>query len=215
MIGHQRDILASLGIDLWIPRAAVCQSHQTALWRDQAATEILPDLTLINRVPVALEKPVITPAPVQRSTVFVGPQAAPIEHVPTAPLDVDEQLEIPPFVLQALSLPHCSIVMDATQVTEQQQQLWANIQRAMAAEFYELQWPFAWLNLQDGRGVGAYIQGFIDAISTDKHVIVLGQIPHILNDKTIVLASLQEMLDQPLLKKRLWQFMQNKPPTRE
>ncbi len=78
------------------------------------------------------------------------------------------------------------------------------------ADFFALQWPFGLVNLQDGRGAASYVQGFIDAISLDKNVICLGDIPHLEHAKVYPLASLQQMIEQPLLKKRLWQFMQNK-----
>ena len=42
----------------------------------------------------------------------------------------------------------------------------------------------------------------------DKNIIFLGQSGYFNHEKGMQLASLQEMLDQPLLKKRLWQFMQ-------
>lgn len=36
MIGQQRNILATLGIDVWIPRTQVCQKNNAhTLWRDQ------------------------------------------------------------------------------------------------------------------------------------------------------------------------------------
>src|SRR5690606_1359460 len=56
----------------------------------------------------------------------------------------------------------------------------------------------------------SYIQGFLDGMSAEKNIIFLGTVPYISNSKIIQLASLQEMLDQPILKKRLWQFMQNR-----
>jgi len=65
-------------------------------------------------------------------------------------------------------------------------------------------------NSSDGRGASSYVSGFLDAISTEKNILCLGQIPHLTSSAHIQLASLQEMVEQPLLKKRLWQFMQNK-----
>jgi len=52
-------------------------------------------------------------------------------------------------------------------------------------------------------------------MSLEKNIISLGSIPHVTHNKMIQLASLQEMLDQPILKKRLWQFMQNRPANSE
>ncbi len=42
MIGHQREVLASLGIDLWVPDFLPSQQNVAAsIWRDQSATEII------------------------------------------------------------------------------------------------------------------------------------------------------------------------------
>ena len=106
--------------------------------------------------------------------------------------------------------PHCVLLVDASYMSAEQQLLWKNIQRAVQAEFHALQWPFAWPNMQDGRGAASYVQGFLDAVSAEKNVLCLGEIPHLQSSEYIQLASLQDTLDQPLLKKRLWQFMQNK-----
>lgn len=38
MIGHERKILATLGIDVWIPRGTVsARLGNTSIWRDQTA----------------------------------------------------------------------------------------------------------------------------------------------------------------------------------
>ena len=213
MIGHQRDILATLGIDIWVPKGAACQKMpSSSIWRDQAAPEYLSEIvvakaqSLIPPQPKTeqlktLDRPERLPTPtlaVKEVQVEVVPQV--IEEQPT--------LHITAFQLQAFGLPHCVIVIDATELSTEQQQLWNNIQQALHAEYYELQWPFPLVNFQDGRGAGSYVQGFIDAISADKNIIFLGQCPYFYHSKSMHLAGLQEMLDQPLLKKRLWQFMQ-------
>ena len=48
MMGQQRHRLASLGIDVWIPKAAPCQKNTaSSLWRDQIIVdEIVPSITL-------------------------------------------------------------------------------------------------------------------------------------------------------------------------
>ena len=213
MIGHQRDILATLGIDLWIPKADVCAQHQNSIWRDQSTPEILTEIIRPNTVDVVPEflhqlntHEILKPVIEKVQTAETIPEVAFVER---------ELVQVETFSLQLLSLSHCAIIIDTTQITENQQQLWMNIQRAVLCEFSELTWPFPWVNTQDGRGVSVYIQGFIDAYSTDKNVLVLGEIPHFNHSKIIQLASLQEMLDQPILKKRLWQFMQTKAITLE
>ena len=53
-----------------------------------------------------------------------------------------------PFNIQALVLPHLVILMEGSNITSDQQLLWSNIQRAVQAEFTELNWPFALPELQ-------------------------------------------------------------------
>ncbi len=59
MIGHQRDILATLGIDIWVPRDVVCQKMpSSSLWRDQAAAEYQTEIVLAKApavLPLALK----------------------------------------------------------------------------------------------------------------------------------------------------------------
>ncbi|MGE8561413.1 MAG: hypothetical protein ACN6NJ_10765 [Acinetobacter sp.] len=212
MIGHQRDILATLGIDIWVPKGAACQNMpSSSIWRDQAAPEYLTEIVVAKvQSPIQPEpkteqlKTLIRPEQLPTPTVAV--EEVQVEVV--APVIERPALHIATFQLQAFSLPHCVIVMDATELSIEQQQLWNNIQQAVQAEYHELQWPFPLINFQDGRGAESYVQGFIDVISADKNIIFLGQFPYFNHSKSIHLAGLQEMLDQPLLKKRLWQFMQ-------
>mgnify|MGYP003408090595 FL=1 len=213
MIGHQRDILATLGIDIWVPKDAACQNMpSSSIWRDQAAPEYLSEIVVAKAQPLIVPEPKAEPLktldqpdPLPAPTPVVKEVQA--EIVPPV---VEERpaLHIAAFQLQAFGLPHCVIVTDATELSAEQQQLWNNIQQALQAEYYELQWPFPLINFQDGRGAESYVQGFIDAISADKNIILLGQFSYFNHSKIIHLAGLQEMLDQPLLKKRLWQFMQ-------
>ena len=213
MIGHQRDILATLGIDIWVPKDAACQNMpSSSIWRDQAAPEYLSEIVVAKAQPLIVPEPkaeqlktLDQPDPLPAPTPVVKEVQAEI-----VPQVVEERpaLHIAAFQLQAFGLPHCVIVIDATELSAEQQQLWNNIQQALQAEYYELQWPFPLINFQDGRGAESYVQGFIDAISADKNIILLGQFSYFNHSKIIHLAGLQEMLDQPLLKKRLWQFMQ-------
>lgn len=207
MIGHQRDILATLGIDIWIPKDVACQNMPfSSIWRDQAPPEYPTEIVVAPVQPVVSIKP-----PVQKRQ---EPEPVVIKEVQTEVLSVAVEehlaLQIEPFQLQAFGLSHCVVVVDATNMTTEQQQLWNNIQHTLQAEYFELQWPFPVVNFQEGRGVQTYVQGFLDAMSADKNILLLGQFPYLNHSKSIHLASLQEMLDQPILKKRLWQFMQKK-----
>ncbi len=208
MMGHQRDILASLGIDIWVSRTAVSQTlPQSSVWRDQAAPEIHSDIIVPAAVNQQLkqQQPIIHEEPKQEPS----PQHTAVEVV--APDDIPEarvMLQVEAFSIEALQLPYCVILVESTALSQKQQQLWRNIQHALQAEYHVLQWPFALEVLQDGIGVENYVQGFVDVLSADKNMLILGQLPHFRSEQCLHLASLQEMLDQPLLKKSLWDAIQ-------
>lgn len=208
MMGHQRDILASLGIDIWVSRTAVSQTlPQSSVWRDQAAPEIHSDIIVPAAVNQQLkqQQPIIHEEPKQEPS----PQHTAVEVV--VPDDIPEarvMLQVEAFSIEALQLPYCVILVESTTLSQEQQQLWRNIQHALQAEYHVLQWPFALEVLQDGIGVENYVQGFVDVLSADKNMLILGQLPHFRSEQCLHLASLQEMLDQPLLKKSLWDAIQ-------
>lgn len=208
MMGHQRDILASLGIDIWVSRTAVSQTlPQSSVWRDQAAPEIHSDIIvpavvnqqLKQQQPIIHEEPKQEPSPQHTAVEVVVPDDIPEARV---------MLQVEAFSIEALQLPYCVILVESTTLSQEQQQLWRNIQHALQAEYHVLQWPFALEVLQDGIGVENYVQGFVDVLNADKNMLILGQLPHFRSEQCLHLASLQEMLDQPLLKKSLWDAIQ-------
>lgn len=208
MIGHQRDVLNALGIDLWIPKVEVCRPYQSSIWRDQAPPEHISEIILPN-----LQNLVVEPAPVLKAEVVL-PTTLPVQNTVVEPIvevELRPFLQIDPFVLEVVSTEHCVLLIDAANINEDEQLLWLNIQRAVHSEFSILQWPFAWLKFQDGRGASSYVNGFIEGMrESTKNVLCLGEIPHLESSDYIQLASLRDMLQEPKLKKRLWQFMQNK-----
>lgn len=221
MIGHQREVLASLGIDLWVPDFLPSQQNvATSIWRDQSATEIISESVRPQSQPKAKSIP---EHPLVQNKL---PHPAPPAEIATHPIEqetvtalkdeiVREAIHVEAFQLQAVALEHCALVLEATQLSLEQQQLWQNIVQALPAQKYALNWPFPLLNFQDGRGVQSYIQGFIDGLSQGKTVITLGSIPNANGIKVTQAASLQEMLDQPLLKKALWHMMRAKQQNME
>ena len=221
MIGHQREVLASLGIDLWVPDFLPSQQNvATSIWRDQSTTEIISEIVRPQSQPEA--KSIPEPPLAQHKLPYPAPPAEivaqPIKQEVVATLKeeiVREAIHVEAFQLQAIALEHCALVIEATQLSLEQQQLWQNIVQALPAQKYALNWPFPLLNFQDGRGVQSYIQGFIDGLSQGKTVIALGSIPNANGIKVTQAASLQEMLDQPLLKKALWHMMRAKQQNME
>ncbi|ENU94334.1 hypothetical protein F971_00235 [Acinetobacter vivianii] len=214
MIGQQRNVLATLGIDVWIPREVVCQKNTApSVWRDQVVEEVqqAPVLTF-ETAPVAREIQV-TPqtAPV---TEIERPQQAKVvaEAVVKEAVVEKEQIvitaQIPAFELQMYVLENCAILLESSQLNDAQRQLWQNIQKARLGQYAELKWPFPLAAFQESRGLSSYIQGFLDATATSKKILCLGQLDFIQHSNILHLASLEEMLAQPLLKRRLWQLMQ-------
>lgn len=214
MIGHSREVLADLGIDLWIPRDVLCQElAQPSIWRDQSLPEALKDLSVVPQIPTDTEikeDPLF--AFVDKSIADVKQKQTHVEEkLPKIIEQVEEKpaLQIHAFNIQALSLDRILILIEGSAITSEQQQLWVNIQKGLNAGFSELNWPFTLPDLQDGSYVENYVKGFFDAVALDKHFIVLGDIPHTSHLKLHKFASLQQMLDQPLLKKDLWQYIRN------
>lgn len=216
-VEHQRSILASLGIDVWMPRADVSARPYTAtLYRDQAAPEQNKAVNFTLDVAKHTEKSMQSAAVSAQSTsksMHDAQVKTPLPIVEATPEVVQtvqqpEPIALAAFVLHAWRLDHCVLLLDATTQTSAEQNLWRNIQQAKLGQFFDLNWPFALTPLQDGRGVDAYIRGFMDGLIEDRKLISLGDLPHYQDSRVIQLASLQQMLDQPVLKRRLWQFMQ-------
>lgn len=233
MVEHQRNILAVLGIDLWVPQAdAQTRPYISSLYRDQAAPEVQgsadfnhqdlhhqqfnhtsPDQDLLNQTGIVNNKRDRPADPqsnrlTEKSIHPLSPPAIDALSVEVArSLDAEHVQKLEPFEIQAWIYAHCVVLVDSTALTGEQLTLWRNIQMAKAGQFSSLKWPFALPTLQDGRGVHAYVQGFIDALSMDKKVLSLGIIQSVRSNEIIKIASLQEMLEQPQLKSQLWQWI--------
>lgn len=215
MIGQQRNILATLGIDVWIPKEVVCQKNTApSLWRDQVIEDIQPDSSLVfETAPVAQNIPV---PPVQTTSIteIERPQQTKVVAEPVVKEAVIEKeqivitAQIQAFELQMYVLENCAILLESSQLNDAQRQLWQNIQKARLGQYAELKWPFPLAAFQESRGLSSYIQGFLDATATSKKILCLGQLDFIQHSNILHLASLEEMLAQPLLKRRLWQLMQ-------
>lgn len=223
MLEHQRSILATLGIDIWVPQAEYATRHYSSqLYRDQApqpdSQPILFDSALAETIIPAADSSNQTTHEAlgqglfKRSPLPIAPQnedPAPSLIQDQVVVDVEgiPVLQIPAFKIQALVCRFFVVLIDATELTKEQQNLWSNIQRAVAAEQHDLKWPAPFSELQDGRGASFYVQGFIDVLKNEKKVITLGKIPYFKTDECIELADLQQMLEQPILKRRLWHFI--------
>ncbi|MEF9957160.1 MAG: hypothetical protein RSA22_03780 [Acinetobacter sp.] len=219
MMARQREMLATLGIDVWIPRARITQKNTaTNLWRDQLANDISSQPITFEEQPHEAE---IQLASEQLHSIETKAPKVDFEiddHFPV----VEKQLEkehfekeqlivtatIQSFELQMYVMENCVILLESSQLDAAQQKLWRHIQLAKAGQFTELQWPFPLADFQENRGLASYIQGFLDAHAIQKKILCLGELNFIQHSNIINLSSLEDMLAQPLLKKQLWQLMQ-------
>ena len=117
---------------------------------------------------------------------------------------VDAEKKCQPFQLQAMVVANITLVIESTDFNLQQWALWRNIQQIFSAKTSTLEWPFPLLHIQDARGVICYIQGFLDATGLDQTILCLGDLPY-MQVKGENMPSIAQMLEQPALKKQLWQ----------
>nr|WP_019384887.1 hypothetical protein [Acinetobacter venetianus] len=214
MIGQQRNVLAALGIDVWIPRDVVCQKNTaSSIWRDQAVKET-PQIPQMSFEAETL-KPEIKTNEVQPQKIkqAESPQVeiteqAPVQKVISEKEQVVVNASVQAFELQMYVLENSAILVESSQLNDEQRQLWRNIQKAKLGQYAELKWPFPLAGFQESRGLSSYIQGFLDASTNNKKILCLGQLDFLQHSNLLYLASLEEMIAQPLLKKRLWQLMQ-------
>ena len=214
---HQRSILATLGIDVWIPQVDVrVESYIPQNYRDMETSE----QTIVTSLEFAIPQKIIpTQPPIQSKPVAIQQniEKTDIKSTQAKKLIVSQSIEplapnlqIDAFDVQLYALEHCVLLLDATDLNDEQRELWRNIQASMQGREATLHWPFPLINIQDGRGVAQYLQGFIDVCGVEKQLICVGEIPHLNMDQCTVLASLQEMIEQPILKRNLWQAMRIK-----
>lgn len=215
MIGQQRNILASLGIDVWIPREAVCQKNTaSSLWRDQGLEELQQAPARVFEPAPVVQDVEVKAVQTALVTEIERPQQVEVVAEPVVKEAVVEKeqivvsTQIQAFELQMYVLENCAILLESSQLNDAQRQLWQNIQKARLGQYAELKWPFPLAAFQESRGLSSYIQGFLDATATGKKILCLGQLDFIQHSNILHLASLEEMLAQPLLKRRLWQLMQ-------
>ncbi len=214
MIGQQRNVLAALGIDVWIPRDVVCQKNTaSSIWRDQVVeeTQQIPQMSFETET----LKPEIQTNEVQSQKIkqAESPQVeiaeqAPVQKAISEKEQVVVSASVQAFELQMYVLENSAILVDSSQLNDEQRQLWRNIQKAKFGQYAELKWPFPLAGFQESRGLSSYIQGFLDASANNKKILCLGQLDFLQHSNLLYLASLEEMIAQPLLKKRLWQLMQ-------
>lgn len=233
-LAQRRHMLASMGIDLWVTREALTTAvAEVSLYRDVAVNHVTVSApvvfeqseAVIQPLDLAIEQTDCTVkdaviAPHNLVSPFSSKESAEdvqqeVSNSTTAAhaestTAIEPAVQFPSFELQAAVLPHCILLLQSDQLTSQQQQLWANIQAAQSGQLHVLKWPFALAHFQDGRGVEAYLHGFLTLIHQEQVLIAVGELPLQPKLAFVQLPGLQQMLEQPLLKRQLWQAMQGK-----
>ncbi|MGB5887852.1 MAG: hypothetical protein WBG77_14205 [Acinetobacter venetianus] len=214
MIGQQRNVLAALGIDVWIPRDVVCQKNTaSSIWRDQAVEETpqIPQMSFeTETLKSEIQTNEVQPQKIKQAEspqVEITEQAS-VQKAISEKEQVVVSASVQAFELQMYVLENTAILVESSQLNDEQRQLWRNIQKAKLGQYAELKWPFPLAGFQESRGLSSYIQGFLDASANNKKILCLGQLDFLQHSNLLYLASLEEMIAQPLLKKRLWQLMQ-------
>lgn len=216
MVEHQRSLLAVLGIDVWMPKADTSvRNYNRALYRDQVAPEFaIPPSSeglsaSIGSHEIRADQQQTAGVPSALSLVREQVRETPAETIeqPVVVSEAKQAIHVEAFELQVWCNEQCLICVDTTQLNTAEIKLWQSIQMAKAGQYFDLKWPFALAQLQDGRGAQVYVQGFLDAIRGEKKVLSLGCIQNCPYDDVVILASLTEMLEQPMLKRHLWMQM--------
>ncbi len=158
------------------------------------------DSNLINQnhAPLSLDK-------TNNTQQVVVEQNADVTKLSTSQAELEPPLELAAFELHACIFEHVAIIVEVQQLSANEGQLWANIRACQNAQLRALTWPSPVSNFQDGHGVAAYVAGFIDALGNDLTIICLGECNHLSAIPKQQLPSLGEMIQQPLLKRALWQ----------
>ncbi|MHA3083012.1 hypothetical protein ACX1NX_07540 [Acinetobacter sp. ANC 5383] len=229
MIEQQRQQLAMMGIDLWIPRHAAVHSISTTttLWRDAdigqsgqlSTASKLPELDSAIVLKNEIKKEIVIKPDDQHVSVNVKAveiplniqetvHAAAVTKVDAESLEIEQQA----FQLQVLFAEQFVFLVDQQQLTAQTLPLWRNIQQALHLQDASLQWPFPLVNLQEPIGLQDYLQGFFDVVAAEKSIFCLGELPVSFKLSCQTVPSLQEMLQQPLLKQQLWKLIQHLRP---
>lgn len=214
MIGRDRQILAQMGIDVWIPQHTHVQKQSARLlWRDQVVEKTFAPQIKAPEVPV-----VQTKTPVTSIEVAIKPQPVQIEAHSVEPAQVMPVLPAAQFSWWCVRYQNALILTNSQGLSEKALTLWQNIQHFTQFSQLHVQWPLALEHLQEMRGFQSYIEGFIDGLSEQPlKLLCLGDAVGF--DSLVqlrqaeVLPSLDEMCELPELKKRLWDAMRGTDET--
>ena len=140
-----------------------------------------------------------------RTDVAIATDLTPVQEAKEIHVEFKQE-----FILEACCFAKQVIMIERQQMSTTHEQLWRNIQAIEEnSQVVQLFWPIPQLNLNDEKGMKYYLQGFLDMHVMSKPIIFLGQTDLFSSESMQMAPSLNEMIEQPLLKRTLWKLLCN------
>lgn len=188
MSEHQRNVLAQMGIDIWIPQQTAVHACSTkTVWRDQVPT------VAVKEQPSVVKK---TPQPIVEN--IVKPVIEKKIEQPQKIVQSDS------FVLQTYNInDQVCILVNIINLTSEEKEFLENFQQSMQTSVAEIKWPMPLQNFQDQDYMDCYVEGFLAVHAKELQYFSFGEL-EFLNCSCIVLPTVKEILSDSLLKKEIW-----------
>lgn len=219
---HQRRILNHIGIDIWATKQAVLDHYTTVdeFWRDQVHASLDFEYTQVfdDQPPVfKIEEKAISVFPLPQVQENIDQQSNTVISSIESQFDTSDHLitsigQINDFRLTAIRYNQNLIIINTTDLSEDEFILLSHIIQSLKAAEYHLQWPFTTIiGLERDQIVHAnmYVKGFIDSLAC-RLCVTLGDLPTGIDlsiQKKFKMKSLQDMLDNPKEKQALWSIL--------
>lgn len=215
---HQRHLLHYLGVIQWIERTTQTQQITSSIWREN---QIDPFVSLSDK-----------PAKIDAEDSSLDIALITSQEQSTPVLDLNTSLNIESkntpveyqnladtFHLYTWIGQYYVIVVNLMHTDTPEHDLWKNLIQAVnhleqthcqiIPQYEELLWQSTVFTLSTVECAEMYIRGFIDRLSLQKHLLVLGDIPYVQVEQATILPSLTKMIQQPESKRTVWQTVQS------
>ena len=214
-----RAVLAVLGVPVWAARQhAVRQVTPTPIWRD-VTEEVVPRSEALVRlgthekvVQVSVpNRHAPPPSVVQARPIPITPQHRAVEAKAPIVQPVAVEATAVRFAVEVLVLQSWLLVVPSQQLADNAcRQLWEQIQLVFAKQPVEWFWPLAeGARWQTAPYAAVALQGFFARLAPQARVGLMGELPdQALPERVERLPSLQQLIEQPLQKRTLWQLLQ-------
>ncbi|MBF7684618.1 hypothetical protein I2F17_02060 [Acinetobacter sp. B10A] len=218
MLQQQRHLLHSMGVDVWIVKDTQPKNFSAEqFWRNQSSAFF----ELEDQQPSIIKQDLISEKDTRQKHIQIQTKVLDdlqknedLMHVesvltPEMPQALVQQV-IPPFTLILLSTDQYSLLLNVTEISVQEKIFLENLTYALAATSTNLHWPPNLPDFQQGCFANSYVKGFVDHVSLDKEVILLGQLPSSINlEVKKNMPSMTDIINDPTQKRALWAMIKN------